>query len=110
MKLQIKWVKVFAAACICLVIFSCKKEKDTKGDAVIAGFDKRFCACCGGLVINFEGDTTLYSNNYYLIINKPEEFGIANDSQFPIYVKVDWEKVSNGCLNNEIKINKLERR
>lgn len=69
-----------------------------------------FAIVCGGLVINFEGDTAFDSNNYYLIINRPEEFGITFDSQFPIYVKVNWEKVPNGCLGREIKINKLVRR
>jgi hypothetical protein len=110
MTLPIKLVQAFAMATICFTIVACKKEKNTTSKAVITGFDKRLCACCGGLVINFEGDTSFNSSNYYLVINKPEEFGIAYDSQFPIYVNVDWEKISDGCLGKEIKINKLERR
>jgi hypothetical protein len=110
MKFRIKLLKALAIATIGFAVVSCKKESNTKYKAVITGFDMRYCACCGGLVINFEGDTSFNSNNYYLIVNKPEEFGITYDSKFPIYVNVDWEKVPNGCLGREIKINKLVRR
>jgi hypothetical protein len=54
MKLQIQLFKAMAMVAICFVVFSsCKKECNTKINAVITGFDKRLCACCGGLVINF---------------------------------------------------------
>jgi hypothetical protein len=105
-----KLLKALSIVTICFAIVSCNKESNTKHKAVITGFDMRLCACCGGLMINFEGDTTFNSNNYYLIINKPEEFGITYDSKFPIYVNVDWEKVPGGCFDRVIKIIKLERR
>jgi hypothetical protein len=79
---------------------------------IITGFDSRACPCCGGLMINFKGETQPYKGEFYLIQNSPTEFGIGNYSTFPIYVKVNWESVGclQGGLGNLIKVTKFKRR
>jgi hypothetical protein len=59
--------------------------------AQIMGFDDSFCGCCGGYSIKF-GDETSKS---YLIRQFPDNFKIDNSKpNFPIDVKVNWEKKS----------------
>lgn len=66
-------------------------------DGVITGFDARACPCCGGLMINFKGETQPYKGEFHLIRNNPSELGITNTSTFPIYIKVDWTLQATGC-------------
>ena len=79
---------------VCAVILSfsnlsCEKEGDLdKG--IITGFDSRLCSCCGGLMINFKGETQSYVGEFYLIQNSPEKLGIRPDARFPMHVKVRW--------------------
>ena len=49
---------------------------------IITGFDNRMCSCCGGLLINFKGETQSYVGEFYLIQNS-EELGIGRDARFP---------------------------
>ena len=81
-------------------------------EGIITGFDARACPCCGGLMINFKGETEPYKGEFYLIQNSPTELGIDNNSSFPIYVKVNWESVgcSQGGLGNLINLTKFKRK
>lgn len=88
---------------------SCKKEKLSLIPAVITGYDMRKCMCCGGLMINFQNDTTPYSGNFYLVANDPAEFGIDINSSFPVYVEVDWKVDTSGCPG-KIRITQLKKR
>ncbi len=89
---------------------SCKKENVTLTNAVITGFDNRACPCCGGFMINFDGETEPYKGNFFLIDNTAAELKIAATENFPINVKVDTAKSSMTCGNNFVHIVKLERR
>lgn len=86
---------------------SCKKDATTVTDAVITGYDARMCACCGGLMINFENNPSPYSGSFYLINNMPANSGITNSSTFPIYLKVEWEKEPTKCSGSYINILKI---
>jgi hypothetical protein len=96
-----------------LIMPACKKQASFMNDAVITGFDSRLCPCCGGLMINFIGETQPYKGEFYLITNDPSELGIANNSVFPIRMKVDWTQNGVGCasgaIGNLIKITRFKR-
>ena len=97
---------------VCAVILSfsnlsCEKE-GSLDKGIITGFDSRLCPCCGGLMINFKGETQSYAGEFYLIQNSPEELGIGQDADFPMYVKVRWTQEGLNfvpcALGNFIKI------
>jgi hypothetical protein len=97
-----------AGAFILLAGASCKKLKDDSAlqEAYITGFDGRACICCGGYMINFDGETKPYSGNFYLIDNDLSSFGINASSVFPLKVKVAWT-VLEKCSGKYINISKL---
>ena len=98
-------------AIVCLLNISCKKNNDPHLiDAVITGSDARVCACCGGLMLTFNGETHPYTGTFFLIDNNPAELGIGNNESFPLLVKVDTSKSSVTCFNHFVHITKLERR
>lgn len=90
-----------------LAIIACQKEIAPNYNAIITGFDARKCACCGGLMINFNGETKPYVGDFKLIDNAAD-LGISENDKFPIYAKVEWEPdTANVC--NHIIITKFER-
>ena len=94
-----------------LLISACNKPKTIPKlqDAVITGFDYRKCACCGGLVINFQNRTNSYEGEFRLISNDPAEFGITDSTAFPVYMKVRWEHDMTRCSGNYIKILEFQK-
>jgi len=100
---------IFILICICLA--SCKKDKPVyKSEGVITGYDRRTCAMCGGLMINFNNDTALYSPGFYLISNDPKQLGITEQTHFPLSISADWQpdtlkKGSNSIVITSFKIN-----
>jgi hypothetical protein len=109
MKQFSKFIILFLAI-VCLTCFSCKKEK-YMNNGIITGFDTRACPCCGGLLINFKGETESFKGEFYLIQNSPYELGINNNSTFPVYIQVDWTSVGciRGALGNLIKITRFKK-
>lgn len=79
-------------------------------DGVITGFDSRMCPCCGGLMITFSGQIRPYSGDFFLIENKPSEFGFYNSTTFPVSVSVSYQNDSTHCSGKMIKIIKLVKR
>jgi hypothetical protein len=77
-------------------------------NGIITGSDARKCVCCGGLMINFDGETQPYTGDFKLIDNAAD-LGISESDKFPIYAKVQWKPdTTNVC--NHIIITKFERR
>jgi hypothetical protein len=105
-------VKMKKRLIIILIIFfvastSCQKEIMPDYNAVITGFDLRKCACCGGLMINFNGETKPYVGDFKLIDNFAD-LSISENDKFPIYAKVEWKPdTANVC--NHIIITKFEK-
>ncbi len=103
----------------CLILFfglfiftSCnedeKKEFQSKG--VVTGFDPRDCACCGGVLINVDSDSTeLFTSKTYVIHSKPNDFIVNESTQFPIFVKLDWTETKGFCIK-AINISRIEKR
>ena len=78
-------------------------------EGIITGYDGRFCMCCGGLMISFNGSLWPYSGDFKLIENSYET-GISPNETFPIHVTVNWEPVTDKCSGNYIKVLKLVRK
>lgn len=90
-------------------VLGCDDTVSPKMDsAVITGFDVRECACCGGLMINFENNPASYQGKFYLISNNPQDLLKRDTFNFPIYVKVNWEKSAIICVDEIINIKKIE--
>jgi len=86
---------------------SCKKGRLDGYNAIITGFDLRMCACCGGLMINFDGETKAYNGDFKLIDNAVD-LGISENDKFPVFARVEWTPdTTNIC--NYIIITKFER-
>lgn len=111
-KMKEKIIRILLVIAIAIIFYSCADNpaQSSMTDAVITGFDLRACACCGGLMINFNGDTASYKGEFYIISNNPAEFGITDISDFPIFVKVDWQKDTSACINNRIIITKFVKK
>jgi len=86
---------------------SCKKEEPYMSNAIITGSDARMCICCGGLMINFDGETKPYTGDFKLIENSAD-LGITDNDKFPIYIKVDW-KVDTTKACDRIIITRFKR-
>ena len=97
--------RVFIVILSIVLITGLSCRKSGKGDngnadhAVITGYDMRMCACCGGLMINFEGKTEpAFSTEFYQIKNMPESVGITSTTTFPVFVDVTWVlEAAPGC-------------
>ncbi len=93
-----------------LMLNSCDKEDELLDDAVITGYDYRECLCCGGLIVNFGGSTDTFPDNYFLIRNKPEDTDLGPESDFPVFVHINWSVVKDLCGGDTfIDVHELER-
>ena len=94
---------------------SCSKNDDNNAaymdQGIITGYDMRYCICCGGLMINFNGDTAAsYEDPFFLISNSSLELGITDTTTFPVRMRVDWVKDTAICDGeNHIKITRFKR-
>ncbi len=93
-----------------LLTAACKKAEEPMSDAVITGYNQALCSCCGGLMINFNGETRPYTGDFKLIQNTDAELGISTRDTFPLYVKVDWTPLAGGCGATRINVTKLKRK
>jgi len=58
---------VVAIALAFFIVSGCKKSESPAtymNNAIITGYDLRLCACCGGLLINFNNDTINYNGTF----------------------------------------------
>ncbi|MEO1254073.1 MAG: hypothetical protein AAFY41_04175 [Bacteroidota bacterium] len=87
------------------VLSSCsedEQEKDFQDLGSIVGEDVRLCACCGGWFIEINSET-------YRFLELPSNSEVSLEtSEYPIQVKLDWASDSNGCLEDEIVIERIE--
>ena len=82
---------------ICLIQFSCKKEKTYSNEGVIAGIDLKQCPCvatcpcvCGTLIFHFtdRGDTAR------VILENTRMVKFPADMHYPVYIKLNWENTT----------------
>jgi len=88
-----------------LSISSCSTDvNEFMDDGTIRGYDVRKCACCGGFFIDIRKMT-------YRFYKLPDNSNFNLDNPvFPIYVRLNWIKDENGCLGDEIKILRIEKK
>jgi hypothetical protein len=87
---------------------SCQKDEKYMTDAILTGYDARSCACCGGLMVTFNGETQPYSGDFMLIENT-DAIGISSTDRFPIYVELDWTSDSTKCFGNYITVTRIRK-
>jgi len=79
---------------------SCKRIDDEGVDpefeatGQLIGFDLTLCACCGGYLLDVDGEDENYN-----FISLPDDHGLVLDNAvFPMDVKFNWTKgVSESC-------------
>jgi hypothetical protein len=97
-------------ALLLLAASGCKKSDKPLTSAVITGYDPRMCACCGGLILNFNGETSLFAKDFKLIENA-NDLGLAGNEHFPLFVQVEWVSLASSCGGGEhIKITRFQRK
>jgi hypothetical protein len=90
---------------ILAIVFSCSlDEQDYMSNGTITGWDLRDCMCCGGYFIDIDKVTYRFSD-----LPAGSSISLVNPT-FPINVKLDWAKIPNSCLGDEIKVLRIEKR
>ncbi len=77
-------------------------------EAIITGYDGTFCMCCGGLMVNFDGESRPYTGDYKIVAVDSLP-GISRNDSFPIRVKLDWKVVSSFGCSNFIEVTRVKR-
>jgi hypothetical protein len=93
-----------------LVMFSCHKSESFMNNAEITGVDRRYCQCCGGLEITIDNVPNPNGNDFFLINKMPSNFQLPENPNFPIPVKIDWQKDSVKCFGNFVDITRIAYR
>lgn len=100
MKLKILLISLVTIIIAC----SSSTENECPDEARVLGGDYRECMCCGGWFIEIQSDTFRFQT-------LPEGSDIELDqNKMPIDVYVEWEKVEEPCLGDEIKLLKISLR
>gem|GEM_PF-760313 len=93
---------------ILTVLQSCCKHDDDFGycstPAVITGIDYRECICCGGWFIDIGGEELRAPT---LPTDFMESF---SPDDLPLPVFLEWERVEEPCLGDEIEVSCIRRR
>lgn len=87
-----------------MLLAGCSSD-DAMDRGVIHGYDMTYCACCGGYVIEIEGNTFKFFDED-ISGNNPL---LGADDKFPIEVYIDWKKKTGDCPNR-INVLKVKRR
>jgi hypothetical protein len=96
---RIKKTNIFSLIfLIMMVIVACEKNDAFMGAGVLTGYDPRDCACCGGLLINLNsGSSELFTDSTYQVDIVPDNLNIDANSDFPIYIDLDYSKDTKKC-------------
>lgn len=89
-----------------LGMMACRHDYNTyRSEGIITEADTRYCGCCGGWFIEIEGVM-------YLAYIAPMDVDRLDldAADFPIPVRLDWEKQPTNCLENYIVVSQIERR
>ena len=107
-----KTVILIISTLLLITVNSCdsKEESTYMGEGVITGFDQRDCACCGGLLINLNsGSAEMFNDSTYQIDKVPGNFDIDVNSNFPVFINLDYQKTTALC-GKAIDIIRYERK
>ena len=85
-----------------LFAMSCN-DKDSKyktGTAI--GYDYSMCACCGGLIVEYQSETLLFAEIPEDIIEWETMYG------FPLEISFEYEDIQGACFLYQKKMTYLE--
>jgi hypothetical protein len=101
---------IFMILLLTIMFNACEhKDYEYMGEGVLTGYDPRDCACCGGLVINLNSNSTdFFTDSTYQIDIVPDDFDITS-FDFPVLIKLDYERNGKLC-GKTIDILKFERK
>jgi hypothetical protein len=100
--------KLLTVLCALVILLaSCDKNNNYRGDAKIIGYDVTECGCCGGYMVKMDDDNT---NKYYLAKSLPSNAGINPMSTYPVSVEIDWVKTDGDCDDTFIAIKRIRRK
>lgn len=89
------------------IILSCDNDDDSQmqfeSTAIISGLDMTLCACCGGWIININGED---SGKRFSELPQNSSINLQN-STFPITVQLNWTESEEYC-GNGITIESIE--
>lgn len=123
MKYPLRFSRILLSILVVVLVFGfiqcTESDPPPAGDgyqatATFTGQDFRKCACCGGLIVNFRGDTVQRMSPdslSYLVLNQPDSIGLNNDSlRFPFHMRVDYQVDSFPCARtNRIRLSRWKR-
>ncbi len=101
---------LFVLTALLFIGINCSKKESLSpdaSDAVITGFDLTECGCCGGFIVNIV-NTPPYSTSF-LAKELPSGSNINSNSDFPVYVKIEWQADTTECDRNII-ITRLQKK
>ncbi|MGI4738411.1 MAG: hypothetical protein ACRYG7_24855 [Janthinobacterium lividum] len=84
-----------------------EEEVGPSTDALITGYDSRYCGCCGGLMVTFTGNANPASG--FKLIDNFTDLGLSPTEIFPLQVKIAYVDLPEKCGGNHIKVTKLQR-
>ena len=79
-------------------------------NAEIIGVDMRYCLCCGGYEITIVNAPAPNGSDFFLISKLPSNFQLPENPNFPIAVKIDWQKDTARCFGNFVNITRIAYR
>lgn len=84
--------KTLWAILLLILCNSCRKEDSKLKPAVILGYDLTNCACCGGLLVNFDDNDTIspYHSTIYLGELANDPIVMPADIKYPMKVYIEW--------------------
>ncbi len=75
-----------------------------QSEGLITGQDFRKCMCCSGWFITID-------NSHYRFLTIPEGSSLNLDNaKFPVKVLLDWKKVEDPCMGDEIIVTRIQRK
>jgi hypothetical protein len=81
-------------------IISCSDgEQKCPKTGKVVGYDYTMCACCGGWLVSFEGET-------FRFYSVPDEEGLVdwiNSYGFPITIRFDYQDLVGPCSDYKVK-------
>jgi hypothetical protein len=84
-------------------VISCEKKK-YENTGIITGSDMTMCACCGGYLIEIDGNKYRFEK-----AELPSGFTFV-DTQLPLTVELNWELKTGVCTGfNWIKISDIKK-
>jgi len=68
-------------------------EQEFESTALISGFDMTLCACCGGWIIDIDGEE---SENRFSELPQNSDIDLET-AEFPISVNLNWTESNEYC-------------